>query len=343
MNNQLQIIEEHEKKQDLVFVRPEDLRTQRFFVPEITVLHAMPEDFHNIGGSMMPKGYFTDRIGQAAGVDFIAANCGVRKDGETVFVGSAQGKRRLPDGSWRNSSVCEYCYDIEARSEEDFLKDSKKKKEDQKYSTEIDRKQHILEMKRFAHQKAGTGARLRVIRELVGIPIGFNREQIQKAIVVSRVAVNTDELLSEPGMQAAAIQQAVGVQQQLFGPGQGHIERKVIAEDAGLEIPVEDVHEPEEKKEERVPFADDIPWNETPEDVARRGLQHYLDNNAEVYFLPEEPLSIVSSILATPNATLQALQDVEKRIKDYIARKEQGNEKYAAHIKAMREAGKVIA
>lgn len=343
MNNQLQIIQEHEKNQDLVFVRPEDLQTQRFFVPEITVLHATPEDFHNIGGSMMPKGYFTDRIGQAAGVDFIAANCGVRKESETLWVGFAQGKRRLPDGSWRNSSVCEYCYDVEARAEEDFLKDSKREKKDQKYSTEVDRKQHILEMKRFAHQKAGTGARLRVIRELVGIPIGFKPAQIQKAIVISRIAVNTDELLSEPSMQVAAIQQAVGIQQQIFGPGQGNVERKVIAEDAGLEIPVDEVHEPEgAQQEETIPFADDIPWDENPMDIVRRGLQQYIDNNSEVYFLPEGLLEIVTSVLAIPNVTLQALQDVEKRIKDYIDRKEQGNEKYAAHMQFMREAGRVV-
>jgi len=339
----LAIIQEHEAKQDLVFVRPEDLNTQKFFVPEVTVLHATPDDFHTIEGRMQPKGYYTDRIGQAAGVSFVAENCGGKKDGENVYIGFAQGKRRLSDGTWRTSAVHEYEYDVESRAEEDFLKDSQKASTDQKYSTEIAKKQYTLKLKRFARQKAGTGAHLKVIRELVGIPISFKPGQIQKAIVVSRISVNTDELLSTPGMQQAAITQAVGAQAQLFGPGQGNTERQVT-EDAGLEIPVDEVHEPEKKQQEQpVPFVDDIPWNEKPEDVARRGLQQYLDNNAEVYQLPAEATETVAALLTVKNATLEALQDCEKRVKNYIERKERQNEQYAAHMKNMRDAGRVIA
>jgi len=334
-NTALAVIQEHEKKQDLVFVRPEDLNTQKFFVPEVTVLHATPEDFHTISGQMMPKGYYTDRIGQAAGVSFVAENCGVKKDGENVYVGFAQGKRRLPDGTWRLSSIHEYELDVDSRAREDFLS------KPDKYKTAIDKEKHTLEIKRFARQKAGTGAHLKVIRELVGIPISFKPAQIQKAIVVSRIAVNTDELLSTPGMQQAAIAQAVGTQQQLFGPGQGNVERKVIEADAGLEIPVDEVHLPVE--EAPVPFEDDIPWEEKPEDIARRGLQHYLDNSEEVYKLPAEATETIVALLSVENATLQALQDCEKRIKQFIEKREQSNEKYAAHMQAMREAGRVLA
>lgn len=342
MENNLAVIQQHEKNQDLVFVRPEDLQTQRMFVPQLTVLHATPDDFHNISGQMMPKSYYTDRIGEAAGVSFIAEHCGVRKEGENVYVGFAQGRRRLSDGSWRTSQVHEYEFDVDVRAEEDFLKDTKGK-----YKTEVDKQKHRLEYKKFARQRAGTGARLKVIRELVGIPTSFKPQQMQKAIVVSRIAVNTDELMADPNMREAAIQQAVGAQAQLFGPGQGHGERQVITEDAGLEIPVEEVHEPEPEngngqEQSADDFQDDIPWNEDPRETIRRGLQHILDNNAEVYCLPAEPLEIIKSSVDMPNITLEAIQDVEKRTKDYIARKEQGNEKYAAHIQAMREAGRVV-
>ena len=332
----LAIIQEHEAKQDLVFVRPEDLNTQKFFVPEVTVLHATPDDFHTIEGRMQPKGYYTDRIGQAAGVSFVAENCGVKKDGENVYIGFAQGKRRLPDGTWRTSAVHEYEYDVESRAEEDFLKDSQKTQQDQKYSTEIAKKQYILKLKRFARQKAGTGAHLKVIRELVGIPISFKPGQVQKAIVVSRISVNTDELLSTPGMQQAAITQAVGAQSQLFGPGHSNVEREVIEES---EAPPAQ----EEEQPEKDDFVDDIPWEETPEDVVRRGLQHYIDNNQEVYKLPAAALELARKMLGNKEATLEALQDCDKRIKDYIERHEKQNEQYAAHMKAMREEGRVVA
>jgi len=342
----LAVIQEHEKNQDLVFVRPEDLQTQRMFVPQLTVLHATPDDFHNISGQMMPKSYYTDRIGEAAGVSFIAEHCSVRKEreGENVYVGFAQGRRRLPDGTWRTSQVHEYEFDVDVRAQEDFLK------KPDKYKSDVEKEKHRLEYKKFARQRAGTGARLKVIRELVGIPTSFKPQQMQKAIVVSRVAVNTDELLADPNLREAAIQQAVGVQRQLFGPGYGNVERQVLTEDAGLEIPAEEVHEPEaegdgnnnnEPPSTATDFQDDIPF-EDPAETVRRGLQHILDNNAEVYCLPAEPLEIIQGILNTPNTTLEALQDVETRIMDYITRKEQGNEKYAAHMRAMREAGRLV-
>lgn len=329
MNSALAIIQEHESKNDLVFVRPEDLNTQKFFVPEVTVLHATPDDFHSISGQMMPKGYYTDRIGQAAGVSFVAENCGVKKDGENVYVGFAQGKRRLPDGTWRLSAVHEYELDVDSRAREDFLS------KPDKYKTAVDKEKHTLEIKRFARQKAGTGAHLKVIRELVGIPISFKPEQIQKAIVISRISVNTDELLSTPGMQQAAITQAVGAQQALFGPGP--TERDVTTVQEALPEPDQaQVEAPE-------PFTDDIPWNEKPEDVARRGLQHYIENNREVYKLPTEAMDVIQDVIANKDATLEALKDCDLRVRSYIERHEKQTPSYAAHMKDMREAGRVLA
>lgn len=335
MNNQLEVIKRHEAAQDLVFVRPEDLQTQKMFVPEITVLHATPEDFHNINGQMMPKSYYADRIGEAAGVSFIAENCGVRKESETVWVGFTQAKKRWPDGTWRTSQVHEYEFDVEVRAQEDFLG------KPDKYKTEVEKEKHRLELKKFARQKAGTGARLKCIRELVGIPISFKPQQMAKAIVVSRISLNTDEMFSDPNMRQAAIQHAVGAQQQIFGPGDN--ERKVIAEDAGLEIPADEVKDATAQQQPIDDFKDDIPWQEDPRDIVRRGLQHYLDNNQEVYFLPDEPIEIIKAALSNPQITLQALQDIEKRLKSFITRKEAVNEKYAAHMKTMREAGRVVA
>ncbi len=327
-SNALEIIKKHEANQDLVFVRPEDLNTQKFFVPEVTVLHATPDDFHTISGQMMPKGYYTDRIGQAAGVSFVAENCGVKKDGENVYIGFAQGKRRLPDGTWRTSAVHEYEFDVDSRAREDFLS------KPEKYKTAVDKERHTLEIKRFARQKAGTGAHLKVIRELVGIPISFKPGQVQKAIVVSRISVNTDELLSTPGMQQAAITQAVGAQAQLFEPGHGNVEREVTEESEAPQTQAEE--QPES-------FEDDIPWEEDQGDVVRRGLQHYIDNNQEVYKLPAAALELAREMLANKETTLEALQDCDKRIKNYIERHEKQNEQYAAHMKAMRDEGKVIA
>jgi len=205
----LELILKHKSNQDLVFVAEEDLKTQTMFLPEVVVIHSTPDDFHNISGKFMPKGYQTDRIGEAAGIVYLEKNCGTRTEeveGNTAYIGFAQGKKRMPDGTWRTSSICEYEFNPVVRAEEDFLKDRKNN-----YTTEQARKIHIVELKKFGRQRASTGARLRVIRELTGMPVAFEAQNIKKAMVFSRVAINTDLLLSDPEMRDAAIKAALGV------------------------------------------------------------------------------------------------------------------------------------
>ena len=121
------LVRKYEQQGMMVFVQPEDLNTQSLFIPEVVVVEGGPEDFHSISGSMMPKSYQTDKIGEAAGISFISEHCGTRKEGDHTWVGFAQGRKRLPDGTQRNSHKHEYEYDVDVRSEEDFLNDTKGK------------------------------------------------------------------------------------------------------------------------------------------------------------------------------------------------------------------------
>jgi hypothetical protein len=118
----------------------------------------------------------------------------------------------MPDGSYRTSSVQQYEFDVDVRSEEDFLNDKKGR-----YTSDIEKRKHVLELKKVARQRAATGARLRVIRELVGIPIAFSKDDFMRALVVSRIQVNTDEMLADPGMRQAAIGHAVGAAESMYG------------------------------------------------------------------------------------------------------------------------------
>lgn len=211
-----ELIKSHEAKQDLIFVAPEDLRTQSMFLPEVVIIKSTIDDYHDLKtGQFMPKGHQTDRIGEAAGIAFLEKNCGTRSeqiDGNTSYVGFAQAKKRMPDGTWRTSSICEYEFNPVLRAEEDFLRD----KED-KYKDENKRKLLILTYKKFGRARASTGARLRIIRELTGMPTSFKRDQLQRAMVFSRVAINTDLLLADPKTREVALEAALGVTKQIYG------------------------------------------------------------------------------------------------------------------------------
>lgn len=305
--NALQLVQKHKSNKDLVFVKEEDLRTQTMFVPVVTVIHATQDDFHNISGNLMPKGYQTDRIGHAAGVKFIAENCGTRKEGEDVYVGYAQGEKRLPDGTWLPSSVCEYEFDVNTRAEEDFINDSKKDKP--KYTKEIDKKAHILQLKKFARQRAGTGARLKVIRELVGIPISFKPPEIHKAMVFSRVAPNTDLFLSDPELRELAIKAALGASQTIYGPKAGLLGVPPIeAAGALIGAPEEEVP-PFNTEPSAFPEEEEIEAN-------IKEMKYYLS----APHLHKEARELGDEELAKPTHELDTLVSLNERFSEWLKR-----------------------
>jgi hypothetical protein len=118
----------------------------------------------------------------------------------TVFVGYAQGRARLPDGSWRNSTKAEYEFDPVLRAK-----------------TEGKGDREALEYMKFGRQRASTGARLGVIRQLVGIPVTFSQEDISRPLVFSRIVQNTDYILGTKEGRVMAVAAAIGITGQLYG------------------------------------------------------------------------------------------------------------------------------
>ena len=256
------MVEKYRSEKALVFVNDEDLETHALFIPEVTLLQVARTDFHSITGKLMPKSHIVDRIGDASGISFVAAECSTRKEGQLVWVGRAQGKKRMPDGMWRVSHVHEYEFDVETRAELDF-----NGKQAAKYRTDKDKTIHTLELKKFARQRAGTGARLKVIKELVGMATSFDPAEIQGGkLVLARVALNTQRMLEEPEMRNAIIQNAIGATEDIFGPG----ERDVTPSPEALPAPEEagDV-EPEQQALEGIPSDTDIPWDNPLEDIRK--------------------------------------------------------------------------
>ena len=206
---------------------PKGRITTELYKMEMTILEFDLSDFYEDKRTKkyVPGKSAIDKIAEAAGVSFIGDNCTViaedRKDqllGErTVFVGRAQGKIRTTDGSMRESSVCEYEFDPVGRVYEDFKlwDDTAKKKVskdpwDEKYKTEVNKQ--ILENMKVSRQRANTGARLRVIRELIGMPNGFYKTEIETmGLRFGRVIQNTDFILQTPEGKILASCQALNM------------------------------------------------------------------------------------------------------------------------------------
>jgi hypothetical protein len=212
--NALEIVKAAKEKGALVFANIENMEAKvDLYRTEVTELSLTESDFHTINQKLMPNKASTDRIGEACGVQFIQAACRVTAEirddtlcgKRTVYRAEAQGKVRMPDGSWRTSTVDEYEFDPVLRAMLD------------KNITELNEQtkktvgRTILEYTKVARQRAATGARLRVIRQLTGMPAAFEKADSAKPFVFTRVVQNTGYILQTPEGRAMATAQALGV------------------------------------------------------------------------------------------------------------------------------------
>jgi hypothetical protein len=232
--NALAIVKAAQNKGALVFTNIENFEAQvDLYRTEVTQMTFRQEDFHNIGGKYMPNKAATDRIGEACGVQFIQSACRVTVETyddplcgkRTVYRAEAQGKVRMPDGSWRTSTVDEYEFDpvLRAMLDKNIIELNEQTKKT------VGRT--ILEYTKVARQRAATGARLRVIRQLTGMPAAFEKADATKPFVFTRIVQNTSYILQTPEGRAMATAQALGVDvTALFGGRKTAIEAPIPQE-----------------------------------------------------------------------------------------------------------------
>lgn len=273
----LSVINQYAGGKALVYARKEEIEAvSDQYESIVTVLELTPEDFTEMGGgNLYPGKSATNRIGDAAGVAF-TENCGTREEGsldavriEAVdgilqavgsfsVIGWAQGYRLKPDGSRRTSSVNEYAFNIVDRCNLDILGDR-----DGKYKTVATIRKHLLELKKFAAQRASTGAELRVIRELVGMPTAFKKHQIGKPLVFAQTVESTKfkvgvarEIMKTPDGRQAVVNALFGTTTALYGGG-NHRQVPTDVTPAHAALPEADpASEPEAPQEEPDMFAE---------------------------------------------------------------------------------------
>ena len=239
MTTALTTIEDAKTKHALICLNEGDfLSSEPLFKPQITeIVLELPKehetestDCWNIQGRIAPKRHTVDRIGEAAGISFIAETSRnrveMREDPiggrRQVFVSEQQGKMQMPDGSWKTSSLQSYEFDPVLRA----LEDQKLNTIDEKPLSWRPEKpgknggtypgkstgQLVLENNKRGRQMAETGARLRVIREMTAMPTALSREEASKALTFGRWVQNTDYLLSTPEGRLLAAARATGTQ-----------------------------------------------------------------------------------------------------------------------------------
>ncbi len=273
-----------------LLARPEDFSTSPLIKLELAVVKIDPRDVreggevHTIGGQKTPSRSALDKIADATGIDFTESRSW--KEDEHTWVCSMTGRRKQPDGTWRYATA-DYELDLEARAEEIRKRNG----------SQASKETEILQLRKFARQRANTGARLRVIRALTGLKTGFTPDELSRPFVFPRFSVNMEAALRDPDMKRAALNQALGVTADLYGASAEPRDVTPRAEEpAQIEAPAEE--------EAGVEFAaDEAP---DPRDALRNQLQDFL--NADT--LGSEICSVIGAVKDNPQASVEALQNM---------------------------------
>ncbi|MDR1278595.1 MAG: hypothetical protein LBK02_07580 [Treponema sp.] len=330
---------------------------QPLFQPQVTEIalelpggnETESADCWNIQGKIVPKRHTIDRMGEAAGIFFIAEqsknHVELRDDPiggrRQVFVSESQGKIRLPDGSWKTSSLQSYEFDPVLRALEDQKLFSIT---DQPLSYQPDKPgkggstykgkatgQLILENNKRGRQMAETGARLRVIKELTAMPTALTREQASRPLLFGRWVQNTDYLLKTPEGRLLAAAQATGTQE-LVAALYGKQALPGLAE--GQPGETRNVTEPENPGSGQDPAGADLAGEAAGDDPAPRGeqsefdrltvaLEEFMDGYGEQLdrvFPTGNPYQIIQAELKDLGATVESRRDLVDRTRALLTR-----------------------
>jgi hypothetical protein len=311
MENALVLVNKARSAGALIFAQP-NLETPPLYRAEITEIKSRPDEFHDMKqGKYMPNKAVVDRIGDAAGIDFLNSSCGVRSElrdddigKRTVFIGYAQGRTRLPDGSWRQSSVEEYEFDPLLRAKIEKERDG-----------EAAVKSKYLEYAKVARQRASTGARVRVIRQLVGMPVTFSDAERNKPLVFSRIVQNTDYILGTKEGRMMAIAAATGVAGMLYGPHAAQTAPAALAVETEYEEPEMRPADDQQTAGLAAQALDDGFAEEAPADPERQKLIYTLTDYINSGTMNDAAHRKVESLIDDPNTPTATLKEYVDKLR----------------------------
>lgn len=195
------------------YVRPEDLETASLFVPVVSIIKPVREDFYDpipeVG--IMAKPPLVNLIREKAGINILRTE--TSKRGEYIWVGHCYGEKRMPDGTMEPQDAS-YEFDAEKRCKLDFISDTKGK-----YTTDIAKEKHLLKTAKFGDQRAVTGAQHTLVHKMAKIPRSFKTaDELMHGMKVLRIDRNINGIMADPNMREAIINHALGATEQVFGP-----------------------------------------------------------------------------------------------------------------------------
>ncbi len=303
----LKIIEQNPGCQS--YVRPEDLETAALFIPVVSVIMPAKDDFYDPipGIGIMGKPQLVNLIREKAGIEIVRTE--TSKRGEHIWVAHVWGQKRQPDGSMLPEDAS-YEFNADERAELDFIN------QPSKYSGDVAKRKHILELAKFGEQRAVTGAQHALIHKLAHVARSFKTpEELMRGMIVSRVDRNVNGVLADPTLRGAALDRMLGATETVFGPKQieGQPVARTVNEQTGEVLPQQ-------------PSVDDFELEPDPEPSSNpiQSTRALLEGYRERIKASSKATQLLDSLLADPNTTLEQMNKAIDRFEDWIQRNAAG-------------------
>ena len=194
------------------YVRPEDLETAALFIPVVSIIKPVKDDFYDPipGIGIMAKPPLVNLMREKAGIDILRTE--TVKRGVYIWHAHVCGQKRQPDGTMLADDAS-YEFDAEKRAELDALN------QPQKYGTDIAKRKHLLETAKFGEQRAVTGAQHSLIHKLAHVSRSFKTpDELMRGMKLLRIDRNINGVLADPGLRSAALDRMLGATETVFGP-----------------------------------------------------------------------------------------------------------------------------
>jgi hypothetical protein len=303
------------------YVRPEDLETAALFIPIVSIIKPTHDDFYDPipGIGIMAKPPLVNLLREKAGIEILRTE--TEKRGEYIWHAHVYGQRRQPDGTMIPDDSS-YEFDAEKRAELDAIN------QPTKYGTEIAKRKHLLELAKFGDQRAVTGAQHSLIHKLAHVARSFKTpEELMKGMKVLRIDRNINGIMADPNMREAIINHALGATEQVFGPKQikAQAEASPAPRTGDPETGEMPAAQAAEAGQVEIEFKDDIPWDEKPEDIARRKLESFLALEKKDARLTtsdgwKSASDLIRAMLDNKETSLAAMNDLAKRVEAWLAK-----------------------
>lgn len=252
-------------------------------------------EIHNIHGKYQPNADATRRLLEAGSIDIISTE--TERTGDYIWMSTVWGRKRNPDGTWRPAHGS-YEFDANVRAEELRLQ--------MKGKSEIEIEKEVLKLKKFGSQRANTGATLRMIRAITGLPTSFeNPKELEKSFVLYRFILNMEVLFADPVAREHFLKQLTDrhEKEKIYGPD------KVESAEYQIE------NNGDQKKEETpVPYGEEPEQTEEEKEIEFNCA--YLKVLSDIEFLHKKAKA--EALKEVENKNLDSQNKTIKRVEDWL-------------------------